>query len=111
MRTIEQAIEVYGEYEGLEMQDIPQRLLDQFAVKLFAGTSLAGDKSKQDEILDTMINQNQTIQMQYDIDLIDNSFMLELAERWDNYKDPYDDYMQSEFPTLRKDLDNLTIRK
>jgi hypothetical protein len=107
---LEQALEEYGDGEGLEMQDIPKRLLDNFAIKLFTDTPLAGDKGKQDEILDTMINQRQTIQMQYDMGLIDDDFMLELAEIWDNIHDPILDYERQEMPQMQGTwelLDNI----
>jgi len=98
---LEQAFLDYGEGQGLEMQDIPKRLLEPFAIKLFTNTSLAGDKGKQDEILDTMINEIQTIQMQYDMGLIDDDYMLELSERWDNGDNHYSEYAQTELEALR----------
>jgi hypothetical protein len=101
MNTLYKALEEYGDGEGLEMQDIPQRLLETFAIKLFTDTSLAGDKGKQDEILDTMINQRQTIQQQYDMGLIDDDFMLELAEIWDNIHNPILDYERQEMPQMK----------
>lgn len=110
MNTLYKALEEYGTGEGLEMQDIPQRLLDNFAIKLFTDTSLAGDKGKQDDILDTMINQRQTIQQQYDMGLIDDDFMLELAEIWDNIHDPLLDYERQEMPQMQGTwelLDNI----
>jgi hypothetical protein len=107
MNTLYKALEEYGNGEGLEMQDIPKRLLDNFAIKLFTDTSLAGDKGKQDEILDTMINQRQTIQMQYDMGLIDDDFMLELAEIWNNIHDPILDYERQEIPQMQGTWDLL----
>jgi hypothetical protein len=110
MNTLYKALEEYGDGEGLEMQDIPQRLLEPFAIKLFTGTPLAGDKGKQDEILDTMINQRQTIQQQYDMGLIDDNFMLELAERYDNEDNPLQDYERQEMPQMQGTwelLDNI----
>jgi hypothetical protein len=110
MDTLYKTLEEYGDGEGLEMQDIPQRLLEPFAIKLFTDTSLAGDKGKQDEILDTMINQRQTIQMQYDMGLIDDDLMLELAENWDNEDNPLQDYERQEIPQMQGTwelLDNI----
>lgn len=107
---LEQALEEYGTGEGLEMQDIPKRLLEPFAIKLFSNTPLAGDKGKQDEILDTMINQRQTIQQQYDMGLIDDDFMLELSERYDNEDNPLQDYERQEIPQMQGTwelLDNI----
>jgi hypothetical protein len=104
---LEQALEEYGDGEGLEMQDIPKRLLEPFAIKVFSNTPLAGDKGKQDEILDTMINQNQTIQQQYDMGLIDDDFMLELSEIWNNIHDPILDYERQEIPQMKGTYDLL----
>jgi hypothetical protein len=107
MNTLYKALEEYGDGEGLEMQDIPKRLLELFAIKLFSNTPLAGDKGKQDEILDTMINQNQTIQQQYDMGLIDDDFMLELSERYDNEDNPLQDYERQEIPQMKGTYDLL----
>lgn len=113
MKTIGEIIEEYGDSEGLELYQIPKNLLDKFAIKLFADTPLAGDKSKQNDILDTMINTFQTIEQQYDLGLIDDFTLRKLAENWDNDTDPYADYLMSElaFPSIRKDLDSISIRK
>ena len=110
MNTLYKALEEYGDGEGLEMQDIPKRLLEPFAIKLFSNTPLAGDKGKQDEILDTMINQRQTIQQQYDMGLIDDDYILELAERWDNEDNPLLDYERLEMSQMKGTwelLDNI----
>jgi hypothetical protein len=104
---LEQAFLDYRDSEGLEMQDIPQRLLEPFAIKLFTDTPLAGDKGKQDEILDTMINQRQTIQQQYDMGLIDDDYMLELAEIWNNIHNPLQDYERQEMPQMQGTWDLL----
>ena len=79
-QRLDNALFEYGEGVSFDLDDIPTYLVDTFAVKLFSGTVLSGDKGKQDDILNR-INSMLTVQDQLDLEIITPAF---LVEQYDN---------------------------
>ena len=77
---LDKAIFEYGEGVSFDLDDIPTYLVDNFAVKIFSGTVLDGDKGRQNDILNK-INSMLTVQDQLDLEIINPTF---LVEQYDN---------------------------
>jgi len=74
--TLDLALEEYGEGEGFDAQQIPSRLLSDFAIKLFEKTGFDGDKGEQDRVLDAILPVF-TVLDQYKLGIIDNTFLVD----------------------------------
>lgn len=83
---LDNALYEYGEGVAFDTNYIPARLLFEFAIKLFENTPLAGDKGRQDDILDKIFSAI-TVQDQLDMGIIDEAF---LVEEWEDNQ-PFED--------------------
>lgn len=63
-----------------EAKELPKYLLDDLYTKLFTGSKLSGLKGLQDDIIENIVA-SLTVTQLYDLDLIDDNFLIEFYNR------------------------------
>ena len=63
-----------------EAKELPKYLLDDLYIKLFTKSKLSGLKGLQDDIIENIVS-NLTVTQLYDLDLIDDNFLIEFYNK------------------------------